>query len=86
MSHFIFVGKSSWPSVHEALKLVDEARARGVDVMIDAFPYPFGNTTILAPFPYWFLAKLPEAFSNAWMKARLRLELPLVLNLWVQLP
>ena len=77
LSHFIFVGKSSWPSVHEALKLVDEARARGVDVMIDAFPYPFGNTTILAPFPYWFLAKLPEAFSNAWMKARLRLELPL---------
>ena len=77
LSHFIFVGKSSWPSVHEALKLVDEARARGVDVMIDAFPYPFGNTTILAPFPYWFLAKLPEAFSNAWMKTRLRLELPL---------
>jgi N-acyl-D-amino-acid deacylase len=75
LSHFIFVGTGSWPTVHEALKLVDEARARGLDVMIDAFPYPFGNTTILAPFPYWFLARLPGAFSNAWLKARLRLEL-----------
>jgi N-acyl-D-aspartate/D-glutamate deacylase len=46
-----------------------------MDVMIDAFPYTCGNTTILAPVPYWFLAKIPDAYSNALLKARLRLEL-----------
>ena len=77
LSHFIFVGKRSWPTAQEALTLVDEARSRGLDVMIDAFPYPCGNTTILAPFPYWFLAQLPGAFSNGFLTARLRLELTL---------
>ena len=75
LSHFIFVGRKSWSTVDEALDLVDAARARGVDVMIDAFPYTCGNTTILAPVPYWFLAKIPGAYSNAMLKARLRLEL-----------
>ena len=75
LSHFIFVGRKSWSTVDEALDLVEGARARGVDVMIDAFPYTCGNTTILAPVPYWFLAKIPGAYSNALLKARLRLEL-----------
>ena len=75
LSHFIFVGRKSWSTVDEALDLVEGARARGVDVMIDAFPYTCGNTTILAPVPYWFLAKIPDAYSNALLKARLRLEL-----------
>jgi len=75
LSHFIFVGRKSWSTVDEALDLVDQARARGVDVMIDAFPYTCGNTTILAPVPYWFLEKIPEAYANALLKVRLRLEL-----------
>jgi len=75
LSHFIFVGRRSWSTVDIALDLVDAARARGVDVMIDAFPYTCGNTTILAPVPYWFLANIPAAYSSAVMRARLRLEL-----------
>ena len=77
LSHFIFVGRKSWSSADKCLKLVDDARKRGADIMIDAFPYTCGNTTILAPFPFWFLAKIPEAYSSFWLKARLKLELTL---------
>ncbi len=74
LSHFIFVGRRSWSTADRALARVDRARERGLDVMIDAFPYTCGNTTILAPFPYWFLAKIPGAFRSRTARARLRVE------------
>ena len=58
LSHFIFVGRNSWSTADECLRLVDEARADGLDIMIDAFPFTSGNTTILAPIPFWFLVKM----------------------------
>jgi N-acyl-D-amino-acid deacylase len=75
LSHFIFVGRRSWTTVDTCLELVEEARKDGVDVMIDAYPHTCGNTTILAPFPYWFLAGLPDAYNSFWARARLRAEL-----------
>ena len=35
------------------LDLVDEARAGGLDVTFDCFPYPYGGTRILILFPDW---------------------------------
>lgn len=81
LSHFIFVGRRSWPTVETCLRLVEEARKDGVDVMIDAFPYTSGNTTILAPFPYWFLAGLPDTYNSFWSYARLKAELGVGLKL-----
>ena len=75
ISHFIFVGRNSWNSAEQALKMVDDARREGVDVMIDAFPYTAGNTLIDVLLPAWFLKTLPDGFSNPWLLARLRLEL-----------
>lgn len=75
LSHFIFVGRRSWRTAPECLRLVAEARERGLDVMIDAFPYTCGNTTINAILPYWFLRQLPEAYDSRAARARLRLEL-----------
>ncbi|BBO77063.1 N-acyl-D-amino-acid deacylase [Desulfosarcina widdelii] len=75
ISHFIFVGRKSWPSARQALQMVDKARSEGVDVMIDAFPFTAGNTLIDVLLPAWFLKTLPHGFSNPWLLARLRLEL-----------
>jgi N-acyl-D-amino-acid deacylase len=75
LSHFIFVGRNSWSTADECLRLVEAARARGLDIMIDAFPFTSGNTTILAPIPFWFLEKLPEAYHNPFLRTRLKLEL-----------
>ncbi len=74
LSHFIFVGRRSWSTADACLSMVDEARREGVDVMIDAFPYTCGNTTINVVFPYWFLARLPDAYGSALARARLRAE------------
>ncbi len=77
LSHFIFVGRNSWSTADECLRLVEDARSRGLDIMIDAFPFTSGNTTILAPIPFWFLEKIPAAYNNPFLRARLRLELAL---------
>jgi N-acyl-D-amino-acid deacylase len=81
LSHFIFVGRRSWPTAERCIAMVEKARADGVDVMIDAFPYTCGNTTILAPFPYWFLEDLPANFNKLTARMRLRLELGIGLRL-----
>jgi N-acyl-D-amino-acid deacylase len=75
ISHFIFVGRRSWPTAGRALEMVEQARREGVDVMIDAFPYTCGNTTINAPLSYWFLAMGPKGYRSRGARARLRLEL-----------
>ena len=71
LSHFVFVGRRTWPTVDRCIRLVEDARSGGFDVMIDAFPFTCGNTTIHVAIPYWFLAKIPEAYDNAFLKTRL---------------
>jgi N-acyl-D-amino-acid deacylase len=75
ISHLIFVGRKSWPSAQQCLDIIEDAREDGVDVKFDAFPYTFGNTTINAVLPYWFLAGLPESYHSPWARMRLKIEL-----------
>jgi len=75
ISHLIFAGRRSWRTAERCLDLVERARGDGVDVMVDAYPYTCGNTTIDALLPYWFLAKLPGAYHSPWARRVLRAEL-----------
>lgn len=75
LSHFIFVGRHSWHLADQGLELVEQAVNNGVDVMVDAFPYTCGNTTINVVFPYWFLDSLPEGHTSFWKRLRLKIEL-----------
>jgi N-acyl-D-amino-acid deacylase len=75
LSHFIFVGRRSWWTADKAIRMVEEARRDGVDVMIDAFPYMCGNTTITVVLPHWFLKNTPEAYRNRGLRFRLKAEL-----------
>jgi len=75
LSHFIFVGRRSWPTAEKCFKIVEDARKDGIDIMFDAFPYTCGNTTVNVVLPYWFLAKLPEGYKSWWSRLRLRVEL-----------
>ena len=77
ISHFIYVGRRSFDTYSECLKIVDEAREEGIDVMIDAFAHTCGNTSINVSLPYWFIAMGPEAYKSRWARARLRVELEL---------
>ncbi len=80
VSHFIFVGRTSWPMADEALAMVDAARSRGVDVGIDSFPFLCGNTTIYVVYPAWFLRNIERNFQSPWARAALRVQAGLILR------
>lgn len=48
ISHHKASGRTSWGMVRESLKLIEEARARGVDVTADQYPYASGSTVLQA--------------------------------------
>jgi dihydroorotase/N-acyl-D-amino-acid deacylase len=54
VSHHKTMGKAAWGRSVETLKLIDEARARGIDVTMDQYPYAASSTTIQsALLPQW---------------------------------
>ena len=56
ISHAKVVGVGNWGRSVDMLRLVDEARTRGVDVTIDQYPYTASSTSIAsALIPAWVL-------------------------------
>jgi len=55
ITHHKIIGQPNWGQSVETLRLVEEARARGVDVTIDQYPYTASSTGIAALFPQWAL-------------------------------
>jgi dihydroorotase/N-acyl-D-amino-acid deacylase len=54
VTHHKVVGPGNWGRSAETLRLVDEARARGVDATIDQYPYTASSTSIQAALlPAW---------------------------------
>ncbi len=64
ISHLIFVGRRTWPTVEQALALIEQARADGLDVAFDAFPYTAGNTTAAVLFPPDMLPHLETVLES----------------------
>ena len=48
VTHHKIIGKPYWGKSAETLRLIDAARARGVDATIDAYPYTASSTSISA--------------------------------------
>lgn len=56
ISHAKAMGKASWGKGGEMLQLVQAARARGVDVTLDQYPYTASSTSVSAALmPAWLL-------------------------------
>ena len=53
ITHHKIIGKPNWGKSTETLQLVEEARARGVDVTIDQYPYTASSTGTAALIPQW---------------------------------
>ncbi len=80
VSHHKMIGKANWGRSVETLKLIDAARARGVDVTVDLYPYTASATSIQAALlPAWaleggqeaLLARLKDAATRAKIKAEI---------------
>jgi dihydroorotase/N-acyl-D-amino-acid deacylase len=62
VTHHKVIGKANWGRSVDALKLIDDARARGVDVTSDQYPYTASSTSISsALLPAWALEGGQEA-------------------------
>jgi dihydroorotase/N-acyl-D-amino-acid deacylase len=48
ISHHKASGRSAWGTVEQSLAIIDAARARGVDVTADQYPYTAASTSLIA--------------------------------------
>ena len=53
IAHFKASGKAYWGKTRESHRLVEEARARGVDVTFDQYPYIASSTGLSSVLPHW---------------------------------
>src|SRR5262249_41150039 len=55
ISHLKASGRENWGLMERALQMIDAARARGLAVTADIYPYIAGSTTMTSLFPAWTL-------------------------------
>lgn len=55
IAHFKATGRRNWGRTEQSLRLVEEARSRGVDVTFDQYPYIASSTGLTAELPEWSL-------------------------------
>ena len=79
ISHLKAAGRSNWPKMAQAIELIEAARAEGLDVTADMYPYPAGSTGLSALLPSWahtggresLLARLTDPADRARIRASL---------------
>ena len=59
-SHAIFVGRHSFGAKEELLRMMDQLRAEGVDVMFDIYNECLGVSVITVILPAWYQGMSPE--------------------------
>ena len=74
--HLKAAGERNWPKAIEAIEAIDAARAEGLDVGADMYPYTAGSTGLTAALPPWASAdgKLYENLADPEMRAKIRAE------------
>jgi len=55
VSHLKAAGKRNWGSVFDAISIIEDARARGMDITCDVYPYDAGSTSLTTLLPPWSL-------------------------------
>jgi len=74
-SHLIFVGKRSWDTVGESLRILEETKAAGYDIAFDMYPMEFGASVITVVLPVWYLGLSAAKRRTPITRARLWLEI-----------
>jgi len=81
ISHFIFVGRQSWPTAEKAVDMIETAAARGLEIMWDIYPHFCGNSYLDVFLPAWFVENLGDNLEKPFAIRRLRFELALAKRL-----
>ena len=68
IAHVKASGRENWGKMEAALRMIADARARGVDVTGDVYPYPAGSTKMDSLLPGWMqdggIARLLERLAD----------------------
>lgn len=64
LTHHKAIGKPMWGASVKTLAMVDSARALGIDVMMDQYPYTASATSLAVLIPAWARAGGNEAFKK----------------------
>ncbi len=86
VTHHKVIGPGYWGASVQTLRLIDEARARGVDATIDSYPYTASATSIHAALlPAWALEgglqRTRERLADPAQRARIRDESARIIDL-----
>ena len=78
LSHHKASGQKNWGKVKESTALIERARADGVDVTADQYPYTASSTGLAVTIPNWVheggTAKMCERLRDPAVRARIRSE------------
>jgi N-acyl-D-amino-acid deacylase len=85
VTHHKVSGRPNWGRSVDTLRLIDQARARGVDATLDVYPYTASSTTLAAGLlPPWVLeggrARMLERLKDPAARARARTEAVRIIN------
>jgi len=53
ISHIKLMGKPQWGRAAELIEKIDRARAKGIQITCDQYPYPASSTSLSALVPHW---------------------------------
>jgi N-acyl-D-amino-acid deacylase len=86
VSHLKAAGKRNWGKVLEAMEIIADARARGMDVTCDVYPYSASSTMLTTILPPWTLEggieQTLERFKNPMHRKQIKEELSLEQEDW----
>ncbi len=64
INHHKVVGQPQWGWTERTLAMIDSARAAGLDITFDLYPYTASSTSSSVLFPQWALAGGSDAFAG----------------------
>jgi len=82
--HLKASGKQNWSKMPDVIAAIDAARAEGIDVTADMYPYPASGTGLAAILPPWASAdgKLFDNLNDPDMRAKIRAEVLEPSGMW----
>jgi N-acyl-D-amino-acid deacylase len=75
--HLKAAGKRNWSKMPDAIRRIDAARAEGIDITADMYPYPAAGTGLTSVMPPWVAegGKLYDNLRDPEMRDRIRAEM-----------
>jgi len=84
--HLKMAGKPNWGKMSEVVTKIEAARARGIDITADQYPYIAGATSLGAAVPPWSheggTAKFIERLKDPATRVKLKLEMRAASDKW----